>query len=237
MKEELLLALGVQDVMVVPFTLALSRLSATEFIEKVLLEHYGMQHAVAGFDFVFGHGRQGNMDNLRSWLAPHDIGVTEVRPFEDADGVLSSSRIREALQNGDLKTAGQILGRRWSIAGIVAEGAKRGRTIGIPTANIALGEYLRPKFGVYAVMAGPANGPKTHKGVANIGNRPTVDGKTEWLEVHLFDFDKEIYGQGWGVELVDFIRPERVFEGFDALRTQITHDIAAAKARLGDING
>jgi riboflavin kinase/FMN adenylyltransferase len=192
-----------------------------------------MQHAVAGFDFVFGHGRQGNMQNLQTWLGPHEIGVTEVTPFRDSDGeVFSSSRTREALQAGDLPAAERILGRRWFIAGMVIKGAQRGRTIGVPTANIALGEYLRPKFGVYAVRAGPTGKPRSFQGVANIGTRPTVDGKTELLEVHLFDFDSDIYGQEWEIELVDFIRPEQAFPDLDALRRQIAQDIEAAKAIL-----
>lgn len=232
-KENLLLRFGIQKVEVQPFTLGFSHLSAMEFIENILLKHYGMQHAVAGFDFVFGHGRQGNMENLRAWLAPHNIEVTEVTPHRKTDGeVFSSSRARQALQDGDLKTAEYILGRRWSVAGIVMSGAKRGRTIGVPTANIPLGDYLRPKFGVYAVKAGPTGFAKTHSGVANIGVRPTVGGTAENLEVHLFDFDSDIYGQEWEVELVDFIRPERAFDGLEALRRQINMDIEAAKTRL-----
>jgi riboflavin kinase/FMN adenylyltransferase len=237
-KNALLRALGIRDVIVQPFTLDLSHLPAQEFVEQILLRQHGMQHAVAGFDFVFGHKRQGNMQNLRTWLAPHGIGVTEVTPRFDSHGdVFSSSRTREALQAGDLRTAEHILGRRWSIAGVVAKGAQRGRTLGVPTANIPLGEYLRPKFGVYAVLTGPAGKLRTRPGVANIGIRPTVDGKTEMLEVHLFNFDSDIYGQEWDVELVDFIRPERAFPDLDALRKHIMQDIEAAKAKLNVAQG
>jgi len=232
-KQRLLHALGINDVVVEPFTVEFSRLTASDFVEQILIKKFGVQHIVAGFDFVFGQGRGGDMKRLREWLAPHKIGVTEVAPFTDAQGEpVSSSRTRQALVEGDLKTVELILGRHWSIAGIVTQGAQRGRTIGVPTANIALGEYQRPKFGVYAVMAGPAGRPQNIKGVANIGTRPTVDGKNEMLEVHLFDFNADIYGQEWEVALADFIRPEQAFPDFESLHTQIKQDIATARARL-----
>jgi riboflavin kinase/FMN adenylyltransferase len=232
-KVKLLKALGVKDVIVYPFTLEFSKLPAMDFVEKLLIEKYGVQHAVAGFDFVFGHERQGNMQNLRRWLAPHNIGVTEVTPFRDSHGeVMSSSRTREGLQAGDLRTAEHILGRPWSITGVIEHGARRGHQISIPTANISLGEYQRPKFGVYAVQAGPSGKIPNRQGVANIGVRPTVDGKSEMLEVHLFDFNEDIYGQEWEVVLMDFIRPEKAFSGIDALREQILRDVEEARARL-----
>jgi len=232
-KVRLMCALGIEDVIVLPFTKEFSLLPAQNFVRDILMDEYGVQHVVAGFDFVFGHERGGNMQNLRSWLGPHSVNVTEVTPFRDEHGeVMSSSRTREALQAGDLRTAEHILGRPWSIAGIVERGAQRGRELSVPTANIALGEYLRPKFGVYAVNAGPVGKPLVHQGVANIGVRPTVDGKTEMLEFHMFDFDGDIYGQEWDVELIDFIRPERAFPDIDTLRQQIMQDIETAKLRL-----
>lgn len=226
-------ALGVEDVIVLPFTLEFSELAARDFVENILLNTYGVEHVIAGFDFVFGHERSGNMKNLRSWLAPYNIGLTEVTPFRDSKGeVMSASRTREALQQGDLKTAEHILGRPWSMSGVVERGAQIGRNMGVPTANISLGEYLRPKFGVYAVNAGPIGTPFKHQGVANIGVRPTVDGKTEMLEFHLFNYNNDIYEQEWEVELIDFIRPERAFPDMEALRQQIIEDIDSAKARL-----
>jgi len=232
-KIRLLRAFGVDEVIVQPFTPEFSQLAPPDFVERVLLDECGAQHVVAGFDFVFGHARAGNIQNLRTWLGPRGVGVTEVTPFRDAEGhVMSSSRTREALQQGDLKTARHILGRPFSIAGMVEHGARRGHDMSVPTANIALGEYLRPKFGVYAVHAGCVGGPLQRQGVANIGVRPTVDGKTELLEVHLFDFHEDIYGQEWEVELIDFLRPEQAFADMNALREQINHDIETAKARL-----
>jgi riboflavin kinase/FMN adenylyltransferase len=232
-KERLLKKLGIVDVAVIPFTKELAQLSAENFVEKIILKRYGAQHIVAGFDFVFGHNRGGDMQRLREWLAAHNVGVTEVTPFRDAQGVvLSSSRTREALEAGDLTTAEYILGRRWSITGIIEHGDQRGRSIGVPTANIALGDYQRPKFGVYAVWARAAGTEKVLPGVANIGNRPTVDGKTEKLEVHLFDFNTNIYEQEWEVELVAFIRPEQQFDDMDMLKAQIVKDIEEAKIRV-----
>ena len=233
-KERALRQLGVDDVMVMPFTREFAQLPPTAFVEQILLDRCGAQHVIAGFDFVFGHDRGGTMARLRDWLAPHQVGVTEVTPFRDAKGeIMSSSRTREALRAGDLATARHILGRPWSIAGLVQHGAQRGREIGVPTANIGLGDYLRPHYGVYAVQAGPVGGPLHRQGVANIGLRPTVDGMAEWLEVHLFDFSEDIYGQEWEVELIDFLRPEQKFADLPALRRQIMQDIDAAKARLG----
>ena len=232
-KIRLLHALGVDHIVVQPFTQAFSGLPATDFVNDILIKTYGVQHIIAGFDFVFGHQRLGNMKNLRSWLAPHGIGVTEVTPFRDSGGeIMSSSRTREALQKGDLATAERILGRPWSISGIIQHGAQRGRALSVPTANVFLGDYLRPRFGVYAIQARPVGAHNTIEGVANIGVRPTVDGSTETLEFHLFDFHNDIYGQEWEVELIDFIRPEQAFSGLDTLQNQIMQDIATAKSRL-----
>ncbi len=144
-KERLLRALGVDDVIVMDFSQDLAHLSARAFVDEVLLGRYGAQHVVAGHDFVFGHKRGGTMPLLREWLAPHGVEVTEVAPLRDAEGeILSSSRVRDALRRGDLATAQRILGRPWAIAGIVRHGAQRGATIGFPTANMDLGDYLRP---------------------------------------------------------------------------------------------
>ena len=159
-------------------------------------------------------------------------------PFRDLRGeIMSSSRVREALQAGDLKTAEHILGRTWTISGVIERGSQRGRSIDVPTANVPLDAYQRPKFGVYAVQAGPVGTPLIRQGVANIGNRPTVDGKTERLEFHLFDFYDDIYGQEWEVELRDFIRPEQAFPNIDALREQILQDLETAKERLRPLIG
>lgn len=232
-KERLLRGIGIDQIIALPFTPEFSSLSAEEFVQKILIERLQVSHIVAGFDYVFGHKRGGTMPLLRQWLRPHGVGVTEVTPFRDAQGhVMSSSRTREALQQGDTKTAMHILGRPWAISGIVQHGASRGSSIGIPTMNIGLGDYLRPKFGVYAVTARRLLDGAMYQGVANIGMRPTVDGKSEWLEAHLFAFNGTVYGEEWEIALMGFIRPEQKFDGVDQLREQIKKDIVASKAIL-----
>lgn len=229
-KERLLKSLGVDGIITLPFTPEFSNLTAEEFVQQILIDALKVKHIVAGFDYVFGHKRGGTMALLRQWLAPHQVGVTEITPFRDSSGnVMSSSRTREALQQGDLETAGHILGRPWAIAGNVQEGAKRGTSIGVPTLNIPLADYLRPKFGVYAVSARRLKNNALYHGVANIGTRPTVDGTTELLEVHVFDFAEKVYGEEWEIALQSFIRPERKFANLDELKVQIGKDIQSAK--------
>jgi riboflavin kinase/FMN adenylyltransferase len=221
----------VQSVEIVPFTKTLSLLSAEDFVSRILLEKFRVRHVIAGFDFAFGHQRGGNMERLREWLKPHGVGVTEVKPqLDDGGSVFSSSRARECLEAGDPKGAAHVLGRRWSIRGAVEKGDQRGRELGFPTANIALGDYLRPKFGVYAMRVERKG--QALKGVANIGKRPTVAGAVERLEVYLLDFKDDLYGETLTVELVDFVRPERAFEGLDALKRQIAQDVEKAKTLL-----
>ncbi len=227
-RTRLLKSFGIDDVVTLPFTPELAHLSAQDFVDQILLERFGAQHVVAGHDFIFGFGRGGDMQKLRTWFAPHGISVTEVEAKGGEGEVFSSTRIRELLLQGEVGAAAQILGRDWSISGIVIKGAGRGRTLGIPTANIALDAYLRPKFGVYAIRAGQVGAGLTHQGIANIGLRPTVDGKSETLEAHLFDFAQDIYGQEWQFTLTRFIRPEQKFESLDALKAQIMVDIQEA---------
>lgn len=229
-------ALGVDLLFTIHFDAAFSRKSAETFVEEVLADGLGIRHVVIGYDFVFGHRRRGNADLLRAMAPSYGFGVTQVTSAGDETGdVYSSTRARAFLVEGDPAGAAEILGRPWEIEGRVEHGDQRGRTIGFPTANVELGEYLRPAFGVYAVRAGIDRGGETvwSDGVANIGRRPTVGGTVERLEVHLFDFDGDLYGQHLRVRLIDFIRPERRFDGLDALKTQIVLDAAAARRVLG----
>lgn len=230
-KERLLRKLGMDDVVVLPFTPEFSDLPAQEFVQKILMDMYEVQHVVAGFDYVFGHHRGGNMQHLREWLTPHGVSVTEVTSFRDAQGeAMSSSRTREALMKGDAELAAHILGRPWAIAGTVLKGKQHARQIGFPTMNMVLADYLRPRYGVYVVTARRVGSAQTYEGVANIGLRPTVDGKTELLETHLFDFHQDAYGQEWEVALGRFLRDEKAFETMDALQQQIVLDVDAARA-------
>ncbi|MFV3074292.1 bifunctional riboflavin kinase/FAD synthetase [Niveispirillum fermenti] len=235
-KARLIEALGVDALFDVHFDEAFSRLTADDFVQKVLVDGLAARHVVAGYDFVFGHRRGGDMGFLRDAGARHGFAVTEVRPVAAPDAtVYSSTRVRRHLEAGEVAAATAILGHDWEIEGRVEHGDKRGRTIGFPTANVELGAYLRPRLGVYAILAGIDEGSATvwHKGVANIGRRPTVGGMTERLEAHLFDFNGDLYGRHLRVRLRHFIRPEMKFDSFQALKDQITADSDRARALLG----
>lgn len=228
-------ALGVDALFVCHFDEGFLHQSAETFIDEVLVAGLGVRHVVCGYDFLFGHRRAGNPALLAEVGSRVGFGVTEVGPVADPDGgAYSSTRVREALVAGRPQEAAHVLGCPWEIEGRVQHGDKRGRTIGFPTANLELDDYLRPAFGVYAVRAGVDHGTTTvwHKGVANLGARPTVGGTVERLEVHLFDFAEDLYGRHLRVQLVDFLRPERRFASFDELKEQIGRDATAARDSL-----
>lgn len=235
-RTRLLKACGMEEAIILPFDSALASLEAERFAQDILVGQFGAKHVVAGADFVFGKGRAGTMARLRDWAAPLGLGVTEIAPLGDDRGeAYSSTAVRIALAAGDLAAAERVLGRPWALSGMIVPGAARGRTLGVPTANMVLGAYQRPRFGVYAIRArraepdGVTLGP-FFPGVANIGCRPTVDGATETLEFHLFDFDDRLYGQTWEVELRHFLRPEQAFPSLAALKDQIFRDIKNARA-------
>lgn len=229
-------AFGVDALVVLHFDKGLASLSAQDFVLKVLKGGLGAVHVVVGYDYRFGRGRGGGVDVLRWMGGMEDFGVTVVAPVEQGDsgGPYSSSRIREALEGGRAQEAARLLGHWWSIDGHVTEGDRRGNTIGFPTINLPMGEYLRPKLGVYAVRAVIAEGPCAgcYNGVANIGRRPTFAKEEVNLEVHLFDFSGDIYGMHVQVEIVDFIRPEIKFDGLESLKAQIARDSEAARQVL-----
>ena len=216
-----------------PFDEALSLMTAETFITTILHGALGAVHLTCGPDFAFGHRRGGNVALLARRAEELGMGLAPVAPFADARGPLSSSRIRRALQDGYPDWAAAELGRPWSIRGVVADGDKRGRTIGFPTANVPLGAHLEPARGVYAVVVRLADG-STHPGVANIGRRPTVNAGTESrLEVFIFDYEGDLYGAELSVALHAFLRGERRFAGIDELRAQIAADAAEARKMLG----
>ncbi|MHA1566367.1 MAG: bifunctional riboflavin kinase/FAD synthetase [Alphaproteobacteria bacterium] len=230
-----LAAFGVDVLYVLAFDNGFSRLSAAEFVKDVLVDGLGVAQVVVGADFCFGRKRQGNADYLRAQGADRGFGVDIVAPVADGGGaVYSSSAIRQHLREGRPAQAADLLGHLWEIEGRVLIGDQRGRTIGFPTANVALGDYLPPARGVYAVRAGVDTGDSTKwlDGVANFGVRPTVDGTNLLLEVHLFDFDGDLYGRHLRVALVDFIRAEQKFAGLEALKSQIAADAKQARALL-----
>lgn len=234
-KKRLLLDLGIDEVLTLNFTRELASLSAQAFIEQILVGLCGAQHVIAGSDFVFGRDRLGDVAAMRLWLRARQIEVTEVAPLRDSQGeIISSSRIRAALQEGAFAAAQNLLGRPWSIAGTVIPGAQRGKTLGFPTANIELGDHLRPPYGVYAILARPLGSAQSLPGVANIGTRPTVNGEHPLLEFHLFNFHAALYGQRWEVELLNYLRPEKAFPSLEALQEQIRKDAALAQNFLAN---
>jgi riboflavin kinase/FMN adenylyltransferase len=218
---------GVQAVLAQRFDAEFAALPAEAFVDDVLLKGLGARHVVCGYDFTFGVRRTGNVEKLRKLGAARDMGVTVLDPVTREGEIYSSTRIREALRAGMAGEAAELLGHPWEIEGAVEQGDQRGRTIGFPTANVALGEHLRPRFGVYAVRA-LVDGA-WRDGVANLGRRPTIGKLQENFEVHLFDFAGDLYGQVLRVALVDFIRPEMKFAGLDALKAQIAADGDAAR--------
>ena len=229
-KHRLLAHYGVQAVLAQRFDAAFAALPADAFIEDVLLKGLGARHVVCGYDFTFGTRRSGNVEKLRETAAARDFGVTIVEPVMREGEIYSSTRIREALRAGMAREAAELLGHPWEIEGTVELGDQRGRTIGFPTANVALGEHLRPRFGVYAVRA-LVDGT-WRNAVANLGKRPTFGKLQENFEVHLFDFTGDLYGKVLRVALVDFIRPEMKFAGLDQLKAQIAADGEAARRIL-----
>jgi riboflavin kinase / FMN adenylyltransferase len=229
-KIRLLAEHGVQAVLAQRFDTAFAALSAAAFIDDVLLAGLGARHVVCGYDFTFGVRRTGNVEQLRENGKAKGLGVSVLDPVMREGEIYSSTRIREALRAGWASEAAELLGRDWEIEGVVELGDQRGRTIGFPTANVGLGEHLRPRFGVYAVRALVEG--KWRDAVANLGRRPTFGKLKENFEVHLFDFSGDLYGQTLRVALVDFIRPEMKFAGLDQLKAQIAADGQAARAIL-----
>jgi riboflavin kinase/FMN adenylyltransferase len=224
--------MGVGIVYELPFNAALSAMPAGAFVDEILHAGLGAVHLACGPDFAFGHRRGGDGAFLAERAEALGMGLTVVPAFADAGGPVSSTRIRRLLQDGYPERATAELGRAWAIRGVVAHGDKRGRTIGFPTANVALGQHLEPARGVYAVTARLADG-SVRPGVANIGRRPTVSTALESrLEAHLFDFDIDLYDQEIAVSLQVFLRAEQKFAGLDALKAQIALDAQMARTVL-----
>jgi riboflavin kinase/FMN adenylyltransferase len=228
---------GVRQIFEIRFDAPFSDMTAEAFVRDVLHGALGAVHLACGVDFAFGHRRGGNAGLLSSMSEGLGIGLSLVPPLMDNSGPISSSRVRRALQDGYPERAAELLGRPWAVSGVVAHGDKRGRTIGFPTANVALGEHLEPARGVYAVRATLPDGTMV-PGVANIGRRPTVaEGAISRLEAHLFDFEGDLYDQTIAVALHAFIRPERKFDSFQALHAQILADAAHARSLLDPWSG
>jgi riboflavin kinase / FMN adenylyltransferase len=231
-RADALAAAGASVIYELPFDLPFSLMPAEAFVTEVLHEALDARHLACGPDFAFGHRKGGDSAFLAARAEALGMGLTLVPPVADAEGPLSSTRIRRALRDGYPERAAEELGRAWGIRGEVAHGDRRGRTIGFPTANIALGRHLEPARGVYAVRVRLADGT-IRLGVANIGRRPTVNAGTESrLEVNIFDFEGDLYGAELCVALHHYIRPEVKFSGLDALKAQIAADAEEARRLL-----
>jgi len=228
-KLELLADCGVQQAMICPFNAAFSALSADDFIEQVLVRGLQVKHLIIGDDFRFGHGRAGDFSLLRSAGERFGFAVDAMQSVTLDGERVSSSGVRRALAAGDMDHAAALLGRPYLIDGSVRHGDKIGRQLGFATANIRIRHNPLPMTGVFAVEVSGL-GDRPLPGVANLGIRPTLGGTRPLLEVHLFDFDRDIYGTHLSVRFVHKLRNEQRFPNFDALKAQIAADAATARA-------
>jgi riboflavin kinase / FMN adenylyltransferase len=241
-KVQKLRSLGVEQLVLLPFDRELCSLTPEEFVEKILVEQLQATQVSVGYDFHFGSKRSGTAQDLQIIAARYNIPVA-IAPLETEDSdssspettPISTSFIREILETGDVERAKQLLGRPYSLMGTVTKGQQLGRTIGFPTANLELPkDKFLPRLGVYAVRIYKVNDTSAHLeplafGVMNIGNRPTINGINTTVEVHLFDWSGDLYGQTLAVQLEKFIRPETKFPSLEALKCQIQEDCIVAK--------
>ena len=226
-------ALGVDILYVLPLDAELANLTDRKFAQQVLHDGLGVAHVAVGFDNSFGKDRTGSPDTLRQYGAEMGFGVSVAEPVADGAGEkFSSTAVRDALREGRPEEAAAILGRPFAIEGAVQRGRQLGRKLGFPTANVALADYVTPRFGVYATRTRLPDGREI-PGVANIGVNPTVEGvTTALLEVWLHDFDEDLYDQVIETDLVAFLRPEEKFESLEVMTAQVLRDARAARALL-----
>ncbi len=231
-REELFAAAGADAMLVFRFDEALAATTAEDFVVRLLGESLGARGVVTGEDFTFGKGRGGNIGVLRESGARAGIETRAVGPVMDQGRPVSSSRIRDALKAGECEEAARLLSRPFTVRGEVVHGDKRGREIGYPTANMELGPYLRPRFGIYAVTGRVLATGEELKGAASLGVRPMFEPPKELLEPYFFDFSGELYGQTIEVALRHFLRPEMKFDSLDTLKTQMAEDCEQARSVL-----
>ena len=223
-KEQILKQFGLDNLVVKKFTKEFSRLTANEFVETILVKQLKAKHVIIGYDHHFGRNRTANIDDLKAFGEQYNFTVEEITAQDINDVAVSSTKIRTALLEGDIKTANSYLGYPFIISGTVEKGKGLGRTIDFPTANITTSESYKliPKQGVYAVKATINN--KTIFGMMNIGTNPTVNGKKETIEVNFFDFNENLYNKTLTISLLKRLRDEVKFESIDALKTQLLQD-------------
>lgn len=231
-REELFMAADADAMLVFDFDDALASTSAEDFVGKLLAGHLGAAGVVTGEDFTFGQGRRGNLALLAEEGGKYGIGALAVGPVLDRGTPISSSRIRDALKAGDCEGATRLLTRPFAIRGTVQHGDKRGRVLGYPTANLDIGKYLRPRYGIYAVTGRLLASGQELQGAASLGMRPSFDPPKELLEPFFFDFEGDLYGQEIEVLLHHYLRPEAKFDTLEALAAQMAEDCERARNLL-----
>ena len=236
-KTRLLEKFGLNFLAALPFDAHMAERSAEQFVTEVLMDGLGALHIVVGYDFRFGKGRTGDGALLQAMGKELGFGVTIIDEIKNGGETYSSTHIREHLAKGNPAGAARLLGHWWSVETHIVSGDKRGRTIGFPTINLPLEEHVEPALGVYAVKIEIEDG--AHKGmydgVANIGRRPTFNKSDVLLEAHLFDFAGDLYGAHAAVSFVEYLRPERKFDGLESLQAQIAKDSEAARQILKNV--
>ncbi len=225
---------GADAMLVFAFDADLASMPAQSFVQDLLRKHLSLSMVVTGEDFSFGKARGGNIDRLRAWGAECGLAHIAVGPVTDDHGVISSTRVRDHLKAGEISQANALLTRPFTVRGMVQHGDKNGRKLGYPTANIDMGHYLRPRYGIYAVRGRLPDG-RVVDGAANMGIRPSFDPPKELLEPHFFDFAGDLYGQMIEVEFHAFIRPEAKFDDLEALKLQMARDCEQARDILKNI--
>lgn len=231
-RQDIFAAFGADAMLVFHFDGAMAAMPAEDWVRRVLIDHIGIGGVTTGEDFTFGKAKGGNPALLARMGDALGFATRAVGAVHDSEGAISSSRIRDALKAGDCETATRLMTRPFAIRAPVQHGDKVGRTIGFPTANLDMGHYLRPRYGIYAITGHLPDG-RVLKGAANLGIRPSFDPPKELLEPHFFDFAEDLYGQEIEVALHHFLRGEAKYDSLDALTDQIARDCDAARECLG----
>ena len=234
-KIQLIEKLGIDVLVKIPFTIDFSKMEPRDFVKNILVDLLGAKEIFVGYNYRFGKGRKGNIQMLKDLGKELGFIVREIEQVSLDGEVISSTRIRQLLTNGEVEHAAKLLGRPYALCGIVVKGDGRGRGLGFPTANIASRHSIIPSNGVYAVRLFVRD--KYYSGIVNIGMRPTFDAKSMAIEVHIFDFDEDIYGEEMTVYFANKIREERKFGNAQALIKQINADINIAKDLLSKQTG
>lgn len=223
-KSELIGNIGIENLIIHPFDQKFSRLTAEEFVKTILVDLLNIKKIIIGYDHRFGRNRTANIDDLIVYGKQYDFEVEQISAQEINDNAVSSTKIRNAILEGNISLANKYLGYNYTFSGEVVKGKQLGRTIGFPTANIQIKESYKliPKNGVYIVKSNYDG--NTIFGMMNIGNRPTVNGENQTIEVNFFDFDTDIYNKIISIEIIDFIREEQKFDSLDSLKSQLNKD-------------